>query len=86
MKSRVTTRLSELESTVVHHRHMLSVELATPDIGLSKVPCVSAELLAEGIVRLEFLAKLSTLYKTIQSVSKKHIRYTLLESVGADEG
>ena len=47
----------------------------TPGTELSKVPCVSAELLAERIVRLEFLAKLSTRYKTIQSVSKKHIRY-----------
>ena len=33
------------------------------------------KLLAEEIVRLEFLAKLSTRYKTIQSVSKKYIRY-----------
>ena len=36
---------------------------------------MSAELLAERIVRLEFLAKLSTPYKTIQSVPEKHIRY-----------
>ena len=48
----------------------LSVELLQPDIGLSKVPCVSAELLADQIVRLELLAKLSTRYKTIQSVTK----------------
>ena len=37
---------------------------------------MSAELLAEEeIVRLELLAKLSPRYKTIQSVSKRYIRY-----------
>ena len=36
---------------------------------------MSAELLAEEIVRLELLAKLSTRYKAIQSVSKRYIHY-----------
>ena len=47
----------------------------TPDIGLSRVSssCVSAELLADQIVRLELLAKLSARYKTIQSVTKRYI-------------
>ena len=52
----------------------LSVERVTPGTELSKVSCVSAELLAEEIVRLELLAKLSPRYKTIQSVSKRYIR------------
>ena len=47
----------------------------TPGTELSKVSCVSAELLAKEIVRLELLAKLSTRYKTIQSVSKRYICY-----------
>ena len=45
----------------------------TPDIGLSKVSCVSAELLADQRVRFEVLAKLSARYETIQSVTKKCI-------------
>ena len=53
---------------------LLPVEF-TPGIELSKVSCVSAELLAEEIVRLELLTKLSTRYKTIQSVTKRYIRY-----------
>ena len=53
----------------------LPVELLTPGTELSKVSCVSAELLTEKIVRLELLAKLSTRYETIQSVMKRYIRY-----------
>ena len=49
--------------------------VTTPDIGLLKVSCVSAELLTDQIVRLELLAKLSARYKTIQSVTKRYIGY-----------
>ena len=42
---------------------------------ISRVARVSAELLADQIVRLELLAKLSARYETVQSVRKRYIGY-----------